>query len=148
MFEDSLMESAHTIKAKSKYWSVVGLFINSGLLLAFILWPLLHPEALPKQMMAALILAPPVPASAPPQVRSQLRSQPKMVSIDLMAVPSRIPKLMQSAQATETPMQGTVEGLDSNPSTGMDSVIGSTGATPAIVVRSAPRPENLRSLPG
>jgi protein TonB len=59
MFEDSLMESGGKIKTKSKYWSIVTLCINGVILAALIIWPLLHPEALPTQMMATLLVAPP-----------------------------------------------------------------------------------------
>ena len=52
MFEDSLMESGGKIKTKSKWFSILAFVVNSSILIGLILWPLLHPEALPKQMMA------------------------------------------------------------------------------------------------
>ena len=48
MFEDSLVESAHKIKSKSRYWSLLSLLLNLALLIALIVWPLLNPLALPK----------------------------------------------------------------------------------------------------
>jgi hypothetical protein len=48
MFEDALMESSNGIKTKSKYWSILALAINCGVLIALIIWPLWHPEALPR----------------------------------------------------------------------------------------------------
>ena len=54
MFEDSLMESDNRIKRKSK-WSFVAFLLNFGALFALVIWPLLHPEALPTQMMATLM---------------------------------------------------------------------------------------------
>ena len=65
MFEDSLMESGGKLKTKSKYWSIVTLCINGAILAGLIIWPLLHPEALPTQMMATLLVAPPPPPPPP-----------------------------------------------------------------------------------
>jgi periplasmic protein TonB len=139
MFEDSLMESGHQIKAKSKYWSIVALLVNSGVLLALIVWPLLHPEALPKQVMAALMVAPPAPTPPPPQVISTAHIKSEMVSTELLA-PSRIPKAIKIVQDSSLPpsMEDVVEGLSSGPPADLSSVIGSTGTGPAVVVRATP----------
>jgi protein TonB len=137
MFEDSLMESGHRIKARSKYWSIVALFLNSGILIALIVWPLLHPEALPKQMMAALMVAPPTPAPPPAMPKAHIRSE--MVSTELLA-PSRIPKVIKVVQDSAIPpsMESVVEGLSSNLAAALSSVIGSTGTAPIMVVKVAP----------
>lgn len=137
MFEDSLMESAHRIKARSKYWSIVALFLNSGILIALIVWPLLHPEALPKQMMAALMVAPPAPT--PPPAMPKVRIKSAMVSTELLA-PSRIPKVNKLVQesAAPPPMEGVVEDLSSSTPGSISSVIGSTGTGPVIVAPAAP----------
>ncbi len=42
MFEDSLMESGHRIKTKSKWWSIVALIINVAIVIGLVLWPLMH----------------------------------------------------------------------------------------------------------
>jgi len=137
MFEDCLMESGNQIKAKSKYWSIVALLVNSGILLALIVWPLLHPEALPKQMMAALMVAPPAPTPPPAIPKAHIKSE--MVSTGLL-VPSRIPKAIKIVQESSLPpMEGVVDVLSSGPPTGLSSVIGSTGSGPAIIVKAAPR---------
>jgi protein TonB len=137
MFEDSLMESDHRIKAKSKYWSIVALFLNSGILIALIVWPLLHPEALPKQMMAALMVAPPTPTPPPAMPKAHIKSE--MVSTELLA-PSTISKAIKVAQESAIPpsMESVVEGLSSNPAAALSSVIGSTGTVPIMVVKVAP----------
>ena len=89
MFENSLMESGNRIKAKSR-WSLLAFVVNGGALLALIIWPLLHPEALPTQMMATLMVAPsPPPPPAAPIPRVQIKSE--MLSNEFRA-PSRIPK--------------------------------------------------------
>lgn len=76
MFEDAFVESNHRIKTRSRYWSVVAAFINSGALIALVLWPLLHPQALPTQVMASLMVAPPpIPVQSVPVVRGANRSR-------------------------------------------------------------------------
>jgi periplasmic protein TonB len=75
MFEDSLMESGGKLKTKSKYWSIVTLCINGAILAGLIIWPLLHPEALPTQMMATLLVAPPTPPPLPRHHHLRLRSR-------------------------------------------------------------------------
>ena len=65
MFEDALMESSNRIKTRSRYWSPLAVLINCGVLIALIIWPLLHPDALPVQIMAALLVAPSPPPPAP-----------------------------------------------------------------------------------
>jgi periplasmic protein TonB len=84
MFEDALLESAHRIKTRSKYWSVVAILINTGVLVAFVVWPLLHPQALPTQVMAALLVAPP-PPSAPPHPVVKVQTQPQSLASEIQA---------------------------------------------------------------
>jgi periplasmic protein TonB len=66
MFEDSLVESQDRIRTKSKWLAVGSFFAQGTLLLLLILYPLLHPEALPKQSMERLLIAPPPPRTAAP----------------------------------------------------------------------------------
>jgi protein TonB len=136
MFEDSLMESAHRINARSKYWSIPALFLNCGILLALIVWPLLHPEALPKQMMAALMVAPPAPT--PPPAIPKAHIKPEIVRTELL-VPSGIPKVIKILQESSLPpsMEDGVQGLDSSTPAGLNSVIGSTSTGPPIVLKAA-----------
>ncbi len=137
MFEDSLMESGHRIKGTSKYWSIVTLLFNSAVLIALIVWPLLHPEALPKQMMAALMVAPPAPTPPPAMPKAHIKSE--MVNTELL-FPSRIPKAIKVVQESSLPptMEGVVEVLSSGPPVGLSTVIGTIGTGPPIVVKPAP----------
>lgn len=135
MFEDSLMESGNQIKARSKYWSIVALLINSGVLIALIVWPLLHPEALPKQVMAALMIAPPAPTPPPTIPTAHIKSE--MVSTELLA-PGGTPKTIKLVQESSLPpsMESAIEGLSSDPPAGLSSVM--TGTGPVIVLKAAP----------
>jgi protein TonB len=113
MFEDSLMESGNRIKRKNKFWSFVAFLLNGGALIALVIWPLLHPDALPKQMMATLMVAP-SPPPAPPPAAPAPKVQPKseMLSTEFQA-PSRISEAIKQVNeaAIPQPTMG-VEGMD------------------------------------
>jgi periplasmic protein TonB len=148
MFEDSLMESGNGIKARSKYWSIASLLVNGGALLAFIIWPLLHPEALPRQMMATLMVAPsPPPPPPPPAPVPKVQVKSEMLNSELLA-PSRIPKQIKTVNEAAAPpsMMGVV-GMENMGSPGaIGTIIGSVGTGTATVVKpEAPRKFSVSS---
>jgi protein TonB len=137
MFEDSLMESGNMIKPKSKYWSFVALLLNGGALLALIIWPLLHPEALPTQMMATLMVAPSPPAPPPPVASApKVQIKSEMLSNELRA-PNRIPNEIKPMNDAAIPssMVGVrgMEGLDGGTPGGVGTIVDSIGTGPATV---------------
>ena len=150
MFEDSLMESGNEIKAKSKYWSVVSLLVNGSMLMALILWPLLHPEALPEQSIAPLMVAPsppPPPAPAAPAAKVLMKSE--ILNNELQA-PSRIPKQIKAVNEAAVPprMDGVIgmENMGSATPGGIGTIIGSVGMGTATVVKpEIPRKVSLPS---
>lgn len=138
MFENSLMESDNRIRAKSR-WSLLAFLVNGGALLVLIIWPLLHPEALPTQMMATLMVAPsPPPSPPPPAPASRVQIKSEMLSNELQA-PSRIPKEIKQVNEAATPpsMVGVrgMEGLSSGMPGIMSAFIDNVGARPAVVVK-------------
>ncbi len=142
MFEDSLMESGNRIKRKNKFWSFVAFLLNAAALLALVIWPLLHPEALPKQMMATLMVAPsppPAPPPATPAARVQAKAQ---MLVSEFRAPSRIPEIKQvNEAAVPQPMLGVngMEGVSSGIPGGIASIINSVGTgRPAVVKPRAP----------
>jgi protein TonB len=139
MFEDSLMESGNRLRRKNRIWSFVAFLLNAGALLALAIWPLLHPEALPKQMMATLMVAPsppPAPPPAAPAPRVQARSE--MLRTELLP-PSRIPTaIKQVNEAAIPPSMGAVQGLDrpaDGGPEGIGSIINDMGTRQPTVVR-------------
>jgi periplasmic protein TonB len=143
MFEDSLMESGNRIKRKNKFWSFVAFLLNAGALLAFVIWPLLHPEALPKQMMATLMVAPSPPPAPPPSAPApKVQTKSEMLSTELLA-PSRIPKAIKQVNEAAIPpstmgVQG-IDGLSSGIPGGIGAIIDSVGTgRPAVVKPRAP----------
>jgi periplasmic protein TonB len=142
MFEDSLMESSNRKKRKSK-WSFVAFLLNFGGLFALVIWPLLHPEALPTQMMATLMVAPSPPPAPPPAAPApKVQTKSEMLSTQLQA-PSRIPKaIKQVNEAAIPPSMIGVHGID-DPSSdtpgGMSTIIGAVGiGQPTVVKPRAP----------
>ncbi len=147
MFESSLMESDNRIKAKSR-WSLLAFVVNGGALLALIIWPLLHPEALPTQMMATLMVAPsPPPPPSAPIPRVQIKSE--TLSNEFRA-PSRIPTKIKSANEAAAPtlmlgVQG-MESLSSGMPGGIGAIIDTVGTGPAVVVkREVPKKLSISS---
>jgi protein TonB len=152
MFEDSLMESDNKIEAKSKYWSIVALLFDGALLLALIVWPLLHPQALPPQVMTRLMVAPPPPPPPPPSPARTPRVSIKAEVLNgQLQAPSKIPReiqMMKEAAATPS-MDGVrgVEGLADGTPGGLGTVIGNLGTEPARIVKPM-RPRSLNVSSG
>jgi protein TonB len=150
MFEDSLMESGNGIKRKNKFWSFVAFLLNGGALLALVIWPLLHPEALPKQMMATLMVAPSPPPAPPPAARvPKVQPKPELLSTELQA-PSTIPKetgQVKEAAISQSIMSLTdVRDLSSGIPGGIGAIIDSVGTgRPVVVKPKAPTSLNVSS---
>ena len=92
MFEDSTFESTGRIRTRSRGWMIAALILNSSILLALILIPLIYPEALPSQAMFFLMEVPP-PPTAPPLVEQHPAAHtappPSEIYLDTILAPSR-----------------------------------------------------------
>ena len=64
MFEDALVESSGRIRTQHGWFSGVAAICNGAVACLFMLWPLLHPASLPRQVLS-LVLAAPAPPAAP-----------------------------------------------------------------------------------
>jgi protein TonB len=74
MFEDSTFESTGRIRTRSRGWMIAATLVNSAILFALILIPLIYPEALPPQAFPFLMVVPaPPPAPPPPPTQQQPR---------------------------------------------------------------------------
>jgi protein TonB len=104
MFEDSTFESNGRIRTRSRGWMVAALILDVAILLAFILIPLVYPEALPNQAMAFLmeVPAPPVtpPPAAPRQAAGSVALAEEMGSVKLEA-PRQIPRFTTTSTGGE-----------------------------------------------
>jgi periplasmic protein TonB len=137
MFEHSLMESGKTNPARSKYWPFISLLVNGAGMIALITWPLLHPEALPRQMIATLMVAPsppPLPPRRAPAPKVQTKSE--ILNAGLQAL-SRIQKQIKAVNESATPPSLQVTGIDSTPR-GIGNILDGIGTGPPIIVKQAP----------
>jgi periplasmic protein TonB len=150
MFEDSLMESGNRIKRRNKFWSFVAFLLNAGALLALVVWPLLHPEALPRQMMATLMVAPSPPPAPPPAAPApKARMKSELLSKQLQ-VPSTIPKETRQLHEAAIPQSivslTDMGDLSSGIPGGIGDIIDSVGTgRPAVVKPRAPIGLNVSS---
>jgi len=94
MFEDSLVESRGRIRTRTKWLAIGSFCAQAALLLLLILFPLIRPEALPKQSMQHLLEAPlpPQAAPAPTHAASRSASHSTMPSLEAqLRAPTTIP---------------------------------------------------------
>lgn len=110
MFEDSTFESRGSIRTRSRGWSLAAFVVNASVLVALVLIPLIHPEALPKQVMSLLLIAPPPPVApqpAPEAPKQQaFHGAPEMVGLQLTA-PRQIPSSIARFTGPEEAAPGT-----------------------------------------
>jgi periplasmic protein TonB len=150
MFEDALMESSNKIKTQSRYWSPLAVLINCGVLIALIIWPLLHPDALPVQIMAALLVAPSPPPPAPLAQVLQPTVQARSELLDnQIQAPSKIPKdikLDKEVASSPPTMSGVIsEGEMAEGTRGGSLNDLFSGVGPAKVKPSTPRALSISS---
>jgi len=115
MFEDSTFESNGTIRTRSRGWMIAALALNSSIVFALILVPLIYPEALPSQFMTFLMEVPP-PPSAPPEPPHQpahASATTTAVYQDPFAVPRQIPNSIVIPDKPEAPFDSATVSLDS-----------------------------------
>lgn len=127
MFQDALVESSGSFKTNKKSLNFLATLLNAFFLTGLILWPLLHPLALPQQTLTRLLVAP-APPSAPPAhatvVRRSLRATEPLIA--QMEAPSVIPRTINSAPDTApSPLNGVFK------QSGMPG--GSTGASGDVI---------------
>ena len=106
MFEDSTFESTGRIRTRSSGWMLATHVLNSSILLALILVPLVYPEALPRQVMAFLMEAPPPPPTPPPAPLHQpVRASPATSEMPqgMLVMPRQIPTIIVAPSVPEPP---------------------------------------------
>jgi periplasmic protein TonB len=104
MFEDSTFESTGAIHTRSSRWMVAAFALNGTILLAFVLLPLFHPEALSRMTSIHVLQAPTPPEEPTPQPMPAhaLASAPHGAAPAFQA-PSVIPRSNPYAETPEVP---------------------------------------------
>ena len=142
MFEDSTFESNGKIRTRSRGWMLATFALNSSILLALILVPLIYTQALPRQAMAFLMEAPPPPPSAPPapvHVLERTASDSPTAQVDPFTVPTRIPSNI--AMINDPAPPGVTVGIPMDSGIGIPGGFGDAHQPPAPrVIPAAPRP--------
>jgi protein TonB len=141
MFEDSTFESTGAIHTRSSRWMMATFALNGTILLAFVLLPLFHPEALSRMTNIHILQAPPPPEEPRPQPMPAhaLASAPQGYAPTIQ-MPTVIPRPYPYA---ETPIvSATIDpnylAQNGNPIGGGNDPFGS-GSSSVRVIQQQPR---------
>ncbi len=104
MFNE-LIESSSEKKKTNKSWAViVSAIIQISLLSVLILIPLIYTQALPKAMLATLLVAPPPPPPPPPPpVKEVIKPVARLIQSGKLMQPRAIPKDVAVFKEAELP---------------------------------------------
>jgi protein TonB len=127
MFEDSTFESMGRIRTRSRGWMVAALALNSSILLAIVVIPLVYPEALPLRPDPYLIAVPSAPTLTPEAVQHQAAHESSGSSLT-MPTPVMMPTQISRADIVSTGHEPVGPVTIGGPTSGSD-VIGGFGDT-------------------
>jgi periplasmic protein TonB len=103
---DELIVSGHTAEMQHtrKPWSVgLAVIIQSAILGAILLIPLIYTQTLPNAMINTFLVAPPPAPPPPPQQAVVKQVQPKTFAVNRMVAPTMIPKQVEIAKDEAPP---------------------------------------------
>jgi protein TonB len=119
MFEDSTFESMGRIHTRSRLWMIFTFVINGSVLLALILIPLVFPDALPRHVLPALVVAPatPAPEHLPPahDAAKSIHNASEIPDGHIIA-PTGIPPRIRIFTEREEPLRSPLLTMDQGPS--------------------------------
>jgi periplasmic protein TonB len=135
MFEELLVSNPYATKTKQRWTVLVSLVFQVTFLGILLLIPLIYTEALPKAMLATLLVAPPPPPPPPPppaQVQVVRKVQVHLMDAGKLMAPKTIPKnvtiIKEEAEPDMGSMGGVVGGIQGG---SMGGVMGSALGMPA-----------------
>jgi protein TonB len=127
---DELVVSGHVTEMvhTHKPWSMgVSVIVQSAILGAILLIPLIYTQTLPSGMINTFLVAPPPPAPPPPPQQAVAKQvQPKTLAVNRMVAPTLIPKQVEIA-TDEAPPAGVASDTAGVPG-GTGDVLGGIGA--------------------
>ena len=147
MFEDSTFESTGRIRTRSRAWMLAALALNSTILVAIILVPLIYPEALPRVPMLVLMEIPPPAASTPPTIPHPIQhpsTGPTTDAPNPFTVPRQIPTTIATGP---DPSPAPAGPIGAHPGSGDPFGIGPGPTSPPPHVVVAPQPKAPIRLP-
>jgi periplasmic protein TonB len=154
MFEDMVVSGASSIKTNKPWTVVLSMVFQVFFLGILILIPLIYTEALPKTMLATMLVAPPPPPPPPPPPAAvqvvRVKPQVHLMDAGKLMAPKAIPKDIKIIKEEAAPdmsagMAGGVPGGVAGGSMGgvIGGVIGGMGGAPP-----PPKPTQTRIRQG
>ena len=111
MFEDSLVESTGRIRTRSRWYAIGSFALQAVFLTALILIPYVYPDALPKQALSRLLVAPPPPSSAAQVPHAAVAHSANPAQLSALTAPPVIPRRIPVGDNATAP-PGIERGLD------------------------------------
>lgn len=107
---DELIESTSKKKKTNTSWSViVSMILETSVLAVLVLIPLIYTQALPKAMLATLLIAPPPPPPPPPPVpKTIVKPVARLIESGKLIQPRAIPKEVAVFKEAELPPDPTI----------------------------------------
>jgi len=139
MFEDSLVDSAGRIRTRSKWFAIASFLLQAALLTALILIPLLHPAALPRQALTAMLVVPPPPPASVQVPAHAAVARTANRAIELAVVPGPIRRI-ETMVDVAPPGAIDVGSGDGRSGPGVMDPLRGLGTPPTILVRPEPKP--------
>jgi len=115
MFEDATFECTNRVQTHSLGWMIATFSLNSAIVLALVLIPLVYPEALPQKFVAFLMAAPLPPAAPTPPTTQPPAAHPfngvSQAEYGHIFAPSKIPERIAMIGAPEQLPGGDLIGM-------------------------------------
>ncbi len=116
MFEELLVSNPYATKTKQRWTVLVSMIFQVTFLAILLLIPLIYTEALPKAMLATLLVAPPPPPPPPPPAQVQVvrKVQVHLMDAGKLMAPKTIPKnvtIIKEEAEPDMGMGGVVGGV-------------------------------------
>jgi periplasmic protein TonB len=157
MFEDSLIESGNRLKTKRPLTTLISVFIQVGIIVVFVLIPLIFTEALPKTQLMTFLVAPPPPPPPPPPAAAPVKIV-HQIQTDIvngqLRTPTKIPQKVQMIKEDEAPppsmaASGVVGGVPGGvPGGQMGGIIGGIVSSTPMAVPKIATPTRVRVSSG
>ncbi|MGA8432783.1 MAG: energy transducer TonB [Candidatus Sulfotelmatobacter sp.] len=157
MFEDSLIESGGRLKTKRGLTTTISVLIQVGIIIVFVLIPLIFTEALPKTQLMTFLVAPPPPPPPPPPAAAPVKIV-KQIQTDIvngeLRTPTKIPQKVQMIKEDEAPppsmaASGVVGGVPGGvPGGQMGGIIGGIVSSTPMAVPKVATPQRVRVSSG
>jgi protein TonB len=113
MFEELLVSNPYATKTKQRWTVLVSMIFQVTFLAILLLIPLIYTEALPKAMLATLLVAPPPPPPPPPPAQVQVvrKVQVHLMDAGKLMAPKAIPKNITIIKEEADPDMGASGGV-------------------------------------